>query len=49
VIPCFFERDENGIPRRWIQKIRRAMVTLVPKFNTWRMVQEYATKYYVPK
>lgn len=48
VIPCFFERDENGIPRRWIQKIRRAMVTLVPKFNTWRMVQEYATKYYVP-
>ena len=49
VIPCFFERDENGIPRRWIQKIRRAMVTLVPQFNTWRMVQEYATKYYVPK
>jgi starch phosphorylase len=48
VIPCFFERDANGIPRRWIQKIRRAMVTLVPKFNTWRMVQEYATKYYVP-
>jgi len=49
VIPCFFERDENGIPRRWIQKIRRAMVTLVPKFNTWRMVQEYATRYYAPK
>jgi len=47
VIPCFFERDENGIPRRWIQKIRRAMVTLVPKFNTWRMVQEYTTKYYL--
>src|SRR5438477_8337972 len=49
VIPCFFERDENGIPRRWIQKIRRAMITLVPKFNTWRMVQEYATRYYAPK
>jgi len=49
VIPCFFERDENGIPRRWIQKIRRAMVTLVPQFNTWRMVQEYASRYYVPK
>lgn len=49
VIPCFFERDDNGIPRRWIQKIRRAMLTLVPKFNTWRMVQEYATRYYAPK
>ena len=26
VIPLFFERDENGIPRQWIQMIRRAMV-----------------------
>jgi starch phosphorylase len=46
VIPCFFERDQNGIPRRWIQMIRRAMVTLVPQFNTWRMVQEYTKRYY---
>jgi starch phosphorylase len=49
VIPCYFNRDANGIPRQWIQKIRRAMVTLVPQFNTWRMVQEYATRYYVTK
>ena len=26
--------------------IRRAMATLVPRFNTWRMVQEYVYKYY---
>jgi len=49
VIPCFFNRDAHGIPRQWIQKIRRAMVTLVPQFNTWRMVKEYATKYYLTK
>ena len=49
VIPCFFDRDANGIPREWIKKIRRAMVTLVPQFNTWRMVQEYAKKYYLTK
>ncbi len=49
VIPLFFERDETGIPRKWIQMIRRAMVTLVPQFSTWRMVQEYTTKYYLPK
>jgi len=48
VIPCFFNRDANGIPRQWIQKIRRAMVTLVPQYNTWRMVQEYTKKYYLP-
>jgi hypothetical protein len=29
--------------------MRRAMVTLVPKYNTWRMVQEYTNKYYLPK
>ncbi len=47
VIPCFYERDANGIPRRWIGKIRRAMVTLVPQYDTWRMVQEYTQKYYL--
>ena len=49
VIPCFFNRDANGIPRQWIQKIRRAMVTLVPQFNTWRMAQEYTTRYYLTR
>ena len=49
VIPCFYNRDVNGLPREWIQKIRRAMVTLVPEFNTWRMVQEYTKKYYLTK
>jgi starch phosphorylase len=47
VIPCFYDRDEHGIPRRWIGMIRRAMATLVPKFSTWRMVQEYTWKYYL--
>jgi starch phosphorylase len=37
------------VPRQWIQKIRRAMVTLAPQFNTWRMVQEYAKKYYLAR
>ncbi len=49
VIPEFFDRDANGVPRKWIARIRRAMATLVPKFNTWRMVQEYTQKYYAPK
>ena len=49
VIPCFFDRDATGIPRAWIKKVRRAMATLVPQFNTWRMVQEYTQKYYLTK
>jgi starch phosphorylase len=47
VIPLFFERDVQGIPRQWIQRIRRAMVVLVPQFTTTRMVREYVEKYYL--
>jgi glycogen phosphorylase len=49
VIPGFFNRDANGVPRQWILRIRRAMVTLVPEYGTWRMVQDYANKYYIQK
>lgn len=47
VIPAFYDRDEYGIPRRWIQTIRQSMMTLIPQFNTDRMVSEYVEKYYV--
>jgi len=49
VIPLFYQRDAQGIPRQWIQRIRRAVVTLVPQFTTTRMVREYTEKYYLPK
>ena len=48
VIPCFYDRDERGIPHNWISMIRRSMATMLPKFTTWRMVQEYVLKYYLP-
>jgi starch phosphorylase len=48
VIPCFYDRDERGIPRQWIAKIRHSMAGLLPRFTTWRMVQEYILKYYLP-
>jgi len=49
VVPMFFDRCEKGIPRKWIQSIRRAMVTLVPQFTTDRTVREYTEKYYLAK
>ena len=49
VVPLFFDRDAQGIPRKWIQRIRRTMVTLVPKFTTDRMVKEYVQNYYLPR
>jgi len=49
VIPAFFDRDANGIPRQWLQKIRRAMASLVVQFSTDRMVRDYTEKYYLTK
>ncbi len=46
VIPMFYNRDAQGIPREWIQWIRRTMITLVPQFTTDRMVKEYTHQYY---
>ena len=47
VINTFYNRDASGVPRQWIGKIRRAMSTITPEYSTWRMVQDYATKYYL--
>ncbi|MBX7152964.1 alpha-glucan family phosphorylase [bacterium] len=46
LLPTFYNRDENNIPKEWINKIRRAMQTLIPRFNTDRMVAEYVNKMY---
>lgn len=49
IIPTFYNRDAQGIPRQWLAKVRHAIATLTAQFGTWRMVQDYATKYYLPK
>jgi len=46
VVPAYYERDEGNIPRRWVGMMKRAIETLVPAFNSDRMVQEYAQKIY---
>jgi starch phosphorylase len=48
VVPTFYARDAEGLPRKWIKMIRHSMATLVPQYNTWRMVQDYTRKYYLP-
>jgi starch phosphorylase len=46
VIPRFYDRDADGIPRRWVAMMKRAIRTLVPAFNSDRMVSDYAEKIY---
>ncbi len=47
VIPEYYDRDSHDIPRKWIQRIRNSMETLIPVYNTDRMVAEYVKKYYL--
>jgi starch phosphorylase len=48
VVPLFYQRDQDNIPRGWVAMMREAIRTVGPKFSTRRMVKEYATNYYVP-
>lgn len=48
IIPTFYEQGRDGVPRGWIDKMKNALRTLAPYFNTYRMVQEYTEQYYVP-
>jgi starch phosphorylase len=47
VVPTFYERDEQGVPRRWVAMMKRAIKTLAPAFNSDRMVQDYVRKIYI--
>jgi len=48
VAPKFYERDEYGTPRRWIEMVRHTLQTLGPKVLASRMVRDYTEGYYVP-
>jgi starch phosphorylase len=48
VLPAFYERDENGIPQRWIELMRNSIAQLGARFNTNRMVVEYVEGLYLP-
>jgi len=47
VIPLFYDRGPDGIPRKWLKRVRHSIATLAPVYNTHRMVTEYAERYYL--
>ena len=46
VVPRYYDRDDQDIPRRWVAMMKRSMQTLVPLFSSDRMVAEYAERIY---
>ncbi len=47
VVPEFYARDEHGIPRNWIARMRESMACLTPRFSTNRSVRQYTEEHYL--
>jgi len=48
VVPTFYDRDVNSIPRRWLTIVREAIRSVAPRFSARRMVKQYAEEMYGP-
>jgi starch phosphorylase len=48
IVPEFYDRDSDGIPRRWVARIRASMTRLTARFSTNRMLTEYIERLYLP-
>ena len=48
IAPQFYARENDGIPKAWVAKIRESMATLTPRFSAERAVRDYTEKYYLP-
>ena len=44
----YYERSSDGVPREWVRVMKNSMRTVNAEFNTNRMVEEYAQRFYVP-
>jgi len=48
VVPLFYHREADGLPRGWISRMKTAMQAICPFFNSHRMVTDYVGKHYMP-
>ncbi len=48
IIPLFYERGSDGLPREWIRMMKHSLVTIASRYNTNRMVKEYFRRFYQP-
>jgi starch phosphorylase len=46
VVPLFYERDEDGVPNRWCELVKRSLATNGPAFSAARMIDEYVERVY---
>ena len=47
IVPLFYARTADGLPREWVGRMKSCMRKLIPVFNTNRMVRQYAEQFYL--
>jgi len=48
VVPMFYDRSGNGLPREWLRRVKASLLTICPVFNTNRAAEEYTRLFYIP-
>jgi starch phosphorylase len=48
LVPTFYDRDAQGIPRKWLQIVKQSIRTVLPGFSARRMVKDYVREMYLP-
>jgi starch phosphorylase len=48
VIPLYYENRERGLPPEWVAMMKESMATIIPAFNSVRMVEDYLRDAYMP-
>ena len=48
VVPLYYNRDRNGVPHEWLKMVKESIRTVLPVFNTRRMMKQYVEEMYLP-
>ncbi len=48
VVPLFYQRSSDGLPREWVARMKRSMSSLIPRFTSHRMLRNYIEESYLP-
>jgi starch phosphorylase len=48
IVPAFYDRDDAQVPRRWVQVVREAMRSNLPRYSARRMLKQYISEMYTP-
>jgi starch phosphorylase len=48
IVPEFYSRDKQGIPTKWVARMRESMARLTPRFSATRAVRDYTEDHYLP-